>query len=215
MKNNFKTIFVTGIGTDVGKTIVSAILTEALETDYWKPVQSGTSEGLTDLLQVKNLVSNTTSKFHTSIYELKTAVSPHLAAKIEGVKIKKSLITLKNVSNNLLIEGAGGLLVPLNNKKMVIDLIKKNYYVVLVSKNYLGSINHTLLSINYLKNNGFKKIGVIFSGIENKDSEEIIKKQGKVTIIGRVELINEIEKTSIIIAGEKIKSSIKNFLDSH
>src|SRR6202012_1239001 len=136
-------IFVTGIGTDVGKTVVSAILTQALKADYWKPIQTGT-EFDNDTERVKKLVSNTSSVFHSEAYRLKASLSPHAAAKAENTKIDLAEINIPETTHTLIIEGAGGLLVPLNEKYFVIDLIKKmNAETILVVQNYLGSINHT------------------------------------------------------------------------
>ena len=177
--------FITGISTDVGKTVVSAIITEALEADYWKPVQAGELDNC-DTKKVKRLVSNTKSKFHPNAYALKTPMSPHGAADIDGIEIDIKKIKAPKTNNHLVIEGAGGLLVPLNNKDTVFNLIKPEYKVVVVSRHYLGSINHTLLTVNLLKEKGFD-VSLIFSGNEHKTTEDIIKKMTQVPIIGRIE----------------------------
>ncbi len=169
-----KIYFVTGIGTGVGKTIVSAILCEALHADYWKPVQCGNLDN-TDPDLVRSLLSNRKSKIHSEIYQLKTSASPHYAAALENVFIDPNKIIIPETQNTLVIEGAGGLMVPLNENFLMIDLIKKlNAEVILVSKNYLGSINHTLLSLEALKNRNIQVRGIVFNGEENKSSEEII-----------------------------------------
>jgi dethiobiotin synthetase len=180
-----KKIFITGISTDVGKTIASAIIAEALNADYWKPIQAGELEN-TDANKVERFVSNSISKFYPHTYALKTAMSPHAAAKIDGVTIDIKKITAPKTKNDLVIEGAGGLLVPLNAKYTILDLIKPDYKVIVVSRHYLGSINHTLLTVNLLKEKGFD-VSIIFSGHEHKTTEDIIKKMTKVTIIGRIE----------------------------
>ncbi len=171
-------LFVTGIGTDVGKTIVSAVLVEALKADYWKPIQAGYDNG-TDTQFVKQLISNTTTTFFQETYLLKTPASPHLAALNDGVEIELNKLILPKSSNkDLIIEGAGGLLVPLNDNNYVIDLIKHfDCEVILVSRNYLGSINHTLLSIEALKSRGIKIAGIVFNGERNQSTEEIILKK--------------------------------------
>jgi dethiobiotin synthetase len=179
------TYFITGISTDVGKTIVSAIVTEALEADYWKPVQAGELENC-DTKKVKKLVSNSNSKFHSNAYALKTPMSPHAAAEIDGIQIDLKNIKAPKTSNHLVIEGAGGLMVPLNDKNTILDLIKREYKVIVVSRHYLGSINHTLLTVNTLKNIGFD-VYLIFSGNEHKPTEDIIKKMTQVPVIGRIE----------------------------
>lgn len=180
------TFFVTGIGTDVGKTIAAAIITEALEADYWKPVQAGELTN-SDTHKVKSLVSNQRSQFHKNSYELKSPMSPHAAAAIDGINISVSKIKRPKTSNDLVIEGAGGLLVPLNNKETIIDLVQPDDKVILVSRHYLGSINHTLLSLELIENRGLKCFGIIFSGDENAASEEIILKMSGAIFLGRIE----------------------------
>jgi len=180
-------LFVTGIGTDVGKTIVSAILVEALKADYWKPIQAGYESG-TDTQLVKQLISNNTSNLFQETYLLKTPASPHLAASNDGIEIElNKLVIPTSVNNNLIIEGAGGLLVPLNDNDYVVDLIKHfDCEVVLVSQNYLGSINHTLLSLEALKSRGCKIAGIIFNGERNKSTEEIILKKHSFPFVGYI-----------------------------
>lgn len=181
-----KTFFITGIGTDVGKTLVSAIVIEAMKADYWKPIQAGELNN-SDAHKVKKLVSNEDSIFFDNAYALNTPMSPHAAAEIDGVKIQVKNIRRPETEKDLVIEGAGGLMVPLNNKETIADLISKDDVVILVSRHYLGSINHTLLSIEALKNRGIEKIAVIFSGNEHPTTEDAIKKLGKVEVIGRIE----------------------------
>jgi dethiobiotin synthetase len=179
------TYFITGIGTDVGKTVASAIITEALEADYWKPIQAGELDHC-DTKKVQGLVLNTKSKFHDNSYALETPMSPHAAADIDGVTVELKNIKLPKTKNNLVIEGAGGLLVPINNKNTILDLIKPNYKVIVISRHYLGSINHTLLTINLLKEKDLD-VSIIFSGNEHKTTEDIIIKMTKVNVIGRIE----------------------------
>lgn len=179
-----KVYFVTGTGTEVGKTVVSAILCEALRADYWKPVQCGNLYN-SDSAIIQSLLSNKKSKIHPEIYRLKTPASPHYAAALENVLIDPQKINLPDTHNDIVIEGAGGLMVPLNKNFMMIDLIKKlKAEVILVSKNYLGSINHTLLSLEASKNRNIPIKGIIFNGKKNKSSEEIIKKfSGKKSLL--------------------------------
>ena len=180
-----KKLFITGISTNVGKTIASAIVVEALEADYWKPIQAGELDHC-DTRKVEKLVSNTKSKFHPNTYALQTPMSPHAAADIDGVIIDIKKIVEPKTKNHLVIEGAGGLLVPINNTQTVLDLIKPEYKVIVVSRHYLGSINHTLLTVNLLKESGFDT-SLIFSGNEHKTTEDIIKKMVNVPVIGRIE----------------------------
>lgn len=180
-----KKYFITGISTDVGKTVVAAIVTEALQADYWKPIQAGDLH-YSDTDKIKELVSNKTSVFHNNSFALNTPMSPHAAAEIDGVRIKLNQIQEPKTKNSLVIEGAGGLLVPLNDTDTVLDIIKKEYTVIVVSRHYLGSINHTLLTVNTLKEKGFD-VSIIFSGNEHKTTEDIIKKMTGRPIIGRVD----------------------------
>jgi dethiobiotin synthetase len=178
------TYFITGIGTNVGKTIAAAIVVEALEADYWKPIQAGELD-YCDTKKVTALVSNSKSKFHSNSYALKTPMSPHAAAEIDGLKIESKKIIPPKTKKHLVIEGAGGLLVPINNTQTVIDLMQPNYQVIVVSRHYLGSINHTLLTIQHLKDKGFD-VSLIYSGDEHKTTEEIIAKMTQTKVIGRI-----------------------------
>ncbi|MGI9544397.1 MAG: dethiobiotin synthase [Cyclobacteriaceae bacterium] len=164
--------FVTAIGTDSGKTVVSAMLSEALRADYWKPIQSGYPS---DTETVQDLVSNPYSVFHTEAYRLQEPASPHQAARKEGIEIRLNNIWLPETGNDLIIEGAGGLMVPLNKRQFMIDLIEKvSDQVILVANLYLGSINHTLLTIDKLKRRNITVKGIVFNGRTNRDSEEVI-----------------------------------------
>lgn len=182
MKHNF---FVTGIGTEVGKTIASAILVEALQADYWKPIQAGDLEN-PDTYKVKSLVSNTKTVFYPNSFALKTPMSPHAAAKIDGVGITSARIKEPETSNHLVIEGAGGLLVPISDQETIADLMQPDHKIVVVSRHYLGSINHTLLTIEALKSRKLNCYGIIFSGNENPSTEEVIQKMTGVRILGRI-----------------------------
>jgi len=180
------TFFITGISTEVGKTVVSAIITEALEADYWKPVQAGDLNH-SDTHKVQQWVSNQKTIFHPSAYALQTPMSPHAAAEIDGISISAKTIKRPKTKNNLVIEGAGGLLVPLNETETMLDLIQPLDKVILVSKHYLGSINHTLLGIEALKNRGLNVFGIIFNGAETSTTEHIIASMSGVPILGRID----------------------------
>ena len=178
--------FITGIGTDVGKTIASAIITEALEADYWKPIQAGDLDN-SDSHKVKKYISNAKTTFHNNSYALNTPASPHLAANIDNVVINVENIKVPKTKNNLVIEGAGGLFVPLNEKDTIVDLIQPDYKVIVVSRHYLGSINHTLLTIEALKNKNISIAGIIFNGDQNSATEEIILSKTNCKFLGRIE----------------------------
>jgi dethiobiotin synthetase len=178
-------LFITGISTDVGKTIASSIVVEALESDYWKPIQAGDLDN-SDSHKIEAYISNQKTVIHENSYLLNTPASPHLAAQIDGVSIDLKKTTEPSTKNHLVIEGAGGLFVPLNDTDCVIDLIKPDYKVVVVSRHYLGSINHTLLTIEALQNRKITIAGIIFNGNENKSTEEIILSKTGVKYIGRI-----------------------------
>ena len=178
-------LFITGISTDGGKTIASAIIVEALQADYWKPIQAGDLNH-SDTNKVQSLVSNSQSHFHSNSYALQTPASPHLAAAIDGLTIAMNQIQEPKTNNHLVVEGAGGILVPLNETQSVVDLIQPDYKVIVVSRHYLGSINHTLLTIEALQNRQIQVAGIIFSGDENTSSESIILSRTAVPFLGRI-----------------------------
>jgi dethiobiotin synthetase len=179
-------IFVTGIGTDVGKTIASSIITESLQADYWKPIQAGDLDN-SDSHKIERYISNDKTVIHPNSYKLNTPASPHLAAEIDGITISIEKISAPETENHLVIEGAGGLFVPLNNQDTIVDLIQSDYRVVIVSRHYLGSINHTLLTIEALQNRKIAIAGIIFSGEKNDATESIILSKTGIKLIGRIE----------------------------
>jgi dethiobiotin synthetase len=197
-------LFVTGIGTGVGKTIVSAVLVEKLKADYWKPVQSGDLDN-SDTLTVKGLISNPVTKFHPEAYRLTQPFSPHKSAALDGIIIDPDKIITPDTDNCLIIEGAGGLMVPLNSRFLMIDLVKKlGAEVVLVSQNYLGSINHTLLSIAMLKEYAIPIKGLIFNGSKEPYSEDFILNYTDIKLLGHIPVFDQIDKQAIIDAGPGI-----------
>ena len=192
-----KRLFVTGIGTDVGKTVISAILTQKLQADYWKPIQAGELDN-TDSMKVSQWVENSTSVIHPEAYRLTQPMSPHAAAERDGVNIEMGNIIIPKTTRNLIIEGAGGLMVPLNQHDLVIDLISHlQADAVLVSRHYLGSINHTILSIKALRSRNIAIAGIIFNGDENRDTESIIESVCAVPILGRIPKIDDLNQHSI------------------
>lgn len=200
-----KPLFITGIGTDIGKTLISAILVEKLKADYWKPIQSGDLHN-SDTMKVKSLITNATSVFHPESYRLTQPFSPHKSADLDGIKIELQSISLPKTSNNtLIIEGAGGLMVPLNNREYIVDLIQTlEADVILVIKNYLGSINHTLLSLELLKSKNIPVKGIIFNGENDSYSEQAILNHSKLSILGRVPFVVELNREKIIDLGKTL-----------
>jgi dethiobiotin synthetase len=166
-----KKVFVTGIGTDVGKTIVSAILVEALQADYWKPIQTGSE---LDKERIASLVSQTVT-IHPEAYHLALPASPHTAAEAENTYILTKNIVIPTTKNHLVIEGAGGVMVPINDETLFIDwIVEQGLPTIIVSRHYLGSINHTLLTIAALQRRGVEIIGLVFNGKKNPSSERAI-----------------------------------------
>lgn len=197
--------FVTGIGTEIGKTISSAVLVEALEADYWKPIQAGELEN-SDTKKVFNLISNTKSQFHQESYRLKAAMSPHAAAQREGLEIQLTNCKVPSTENTLIIEGAGGLLVPLNDTDCIIDLIPQfKAETILISQHYLGSINHTLLSVESLQKRGLSIKGILFNGEENKETENIILSKTGLPSLGRIPTLKSINKDTIKTVAQHFK----------
>lgn len=201
-----KKYFITGISTEVGKTIAAAIVTEALEADYWKPIQAGDLEH-SDTHKIKQFISNKKSVFHENAFALNTPMSPHAAAEIDGITINLKDIIAPKTENHLVIEGAGGLLVPLNDNDTILDLIQPDYKVIVVSRHYLGSINHTLLTVNLLKEKGFD-VSLIFSGNEHKTTENIIQKMTNITVIGRIDEEPYFDENVIAEYAEKFRENL-------
>lgn len=192
-----KSVIIAGIGTEIGKTVISAIMTQAWQADYWKPVQSGNPEDA-DALFIQKMVVNPNMKILDSAYLLSQPLSPHSAAEIDGIAIELDQINTPKTDRNLVIELAGGILVPLNSKETNLDLIKKlNFPVILVSKNYLGSINHTLLSFEILKKNQINLLGIVFNGPINESGEKFILNYTQLPMLLRVH--EELEITPKII----------------
>jgi dethiobiotin synthetase len=181
-----KGYFISGTDTGVGKTIASAILLKKLKADYWKPIQTGFPED-SDTAFIKKLLAEEKIIYHPEAIKLKPPLSPFHAALQSNVSISAKDIKLPDNNNSLIIEGAGGLLVPIEADFLMIDLIKKlGFKVILVSKNYLGSVNHTLLSIEALKNRRIPIAGLIFNGEDINSTEAFILKQSGCHLIGRI-----------------------------
>lgn len=194
-------IFITGIGTGVGKTLTAACVTEALQADYWKPVQTGLEEG-TDTETVRGLVSNAVSVCHKEVYCLREPASPHLAARLEQVRIEVAPILqqadiIQPADRWLVIEGAGGLMVPLNEDVFTLDLIRElKAQVIIVAQNYLGSINHSLLTAKVLQHSGIAVLGWIFSGEYHTNENEVVRWSGY-RKLGRIERAEKVDRAFV------------------
>jgi dethiobiotin synthetase len=203
-------LFVSGIGTGIGKTVVAAVLTEALRADYWKPVQAGFETG-TDSSWLTSLISNSETVVHPEIYKLQMAASPHIAARKENLHIDLDRIVeefhKKDPKRPLVIEGAGGLMVPLNEKEFVIDLIKKlDALLILVSRNYLGSINHSLMTANICRSYGIVPAGWVFNDQYLNYEKEIAEWSGYSALFS-LPLMDSISQQTISKAAGRIDLS--------
>ena len=196
--------FITGIDTGIGKTVVSSILVQALSANYWKPIQSGDLEN-SDSLKVADLISKRINIYPES-YRLTEPLSPHLSAKKGGIEIKLKDIVPPS-STQLIIEGAGGVMVPIDEKgTYVTDMLSFcDAEVILVTKNYLGSINHTLLSIHYLQSKNYKIKGIVVTGEEDIETESIITNNTGVPILFHVPITTDLSKSFIKEQAVKVR----------
>jgi dethiobiotin synthetase len=198
--------FITAIDTNIGKTVVSAILAKAFNYPYWKPIQSGDLDN-SDTMKILKLSPNI--ECYDEAYRLEFPLSPHESARLSKVKLNFNEIKVPS-NENLIIEGAGGIMVPLNDKNLVIDIAKiANAEIILVIKHYLGSINHTLLSINYLQRNDYTIKGIIIVGDRLESSERAIKEHTGLDILYNFEHTDVIDKNYIEKQAIKIKNDIK------
>ncbi|NGP76243.1 dethiobiotin synthase [Balneolaceae bacterium YR4-1] len=191
-------IFISGTDTGIGKTVVSAMVTLGLSATYWKPVQSGLEEE-TDTEFVKRVTGLPDTHFKPERYRLQEPLSPHASAAIDGVSISLDDFQLPDTgSNNLVVEGAGGLLVPLNDDDMIIDLIEKfRLPVLLVVRSELGTLNHTFLSLEALRNRNIPIIGVVMNGPKNESNRKAIEKYGRVEVLGEIEPLQTLDPKTL------------------
>lgn len=196
--------FITGTDTNIGKTLVSSWLCLHTKYNYFKPIQSGTIESV-DRLEVQRLSG---TFCYSECYSLKEPLSPHMAARHEGIRIDLSTINLPQTSN-LIVEGAGGVFVPLNDQYVMLDLmVKFNLPVIIVARTTLGTINHTLLTIQAIRQRGLTIAGVILSGEPNADNATAIEHYGNVSVLATLPLLPIINKQELqnIPLPEKLKT---------
>ena len=208
-----KIIFVSGTGTGIGKTFVSAILAEALHADYWKPVQAGYAT-ITDSEWVRSVLTNKQSIIHPEVYKLKLAASPHIAAREENITIslQKIVSQLPSSGNDLIIEGAGGLMVPLNDHEFVTDLIKLlDVPVILVSRNTLGSINFSLLTAMACKQKNINVMGWMFNDNYLDYEQDIVRWSG-IASLGSIPYAKHKDSEFILEQAERVKEELENWL---
>jgi dethiobiotin synthetase len=184
-------LFVTGTDTNVGKTVLSALLVAALDGTYWKPIQTGSIEG-TDRQQVMRWADVPESRTVPECYCFEPPVSPHLAAEMAGATIAlENIVRPPAAPAPLIIEGAGGAMVPINDSQTMLDLMKHlGAPVVIAARTALGTINHTSLTVSALRNAGVTVRGVVMIGDENKDNERAIAHYAAVPIVGRIPMLN-------------------------
>lgn len=190
--------FITGTDTGVGKTIASAVLTFILKGCYWKPIESGLSEESPSLEQVKNLTSLSDDHFHPSSYLFQAPLAPVEAAELEGVSIDLSQCHEPRTDKPLIVEGAGGIYVPLNENESMLDLMKKLALpVIIVARGTLGTINHTLLTIEGLRQNNINIHGIVFSGHLNLANQKAIENWGQVKTLFHIPFFDKIDAPTL------------------
>lgn len=202
-------VFVTGTDTDVGKTVVSACLINALEGNYWKPIQSGLFSR-TDTEEIYRLVNNDKMESIPPVYELSEPLSPHESARRDGVRISLKNFYFSKSQAPLVVEGAGGVMVPLNKKKFVIDLIVKlKLPIILVARSSLGTINHTLLSLAALRKRNCRVLGVIMNGEHNQVNIDAIETYGKTSVIFEMLPIKRLNAKTLVYASNHLKKTLE------
>ncbi len=206
--SNKRGVFVSGTDTEVGKTVASACLVLALGADYWKPVQSGLSEG-TDTAEIARLTGLPPDRFHPSTYELEAPLSPHEAARREQVRIALDAFVLPASTRPVVVEGAGGLLVPLNGDALIIDLIARlGLPTVLVARSTLGTINHTLLSLAALEARDLPVAGVIMNGPPNPANRAAIESYGRTEVIAELPPVEPLDADSVARLADGLRAAL-------
>ena len=196
-KRSIKKFFITGTDTSVGKTLFCSILMDKFLYDYWKPIQTGNKND-NDTIYIKKICKIPSNRFYKPAFSFRKSLSPHQAAKYENVSINLNNIKKPITNNPLIIEGIGGILVPLNNKNLIIDLIKKlKFPVIIVTRSTLGTINHTLMTIKILRQNKIKIYGVVLNGVMNKKNAQSIEHFGKVKVLAQIPFFKKISLKKI------------------
>ncbi|MET6997442.1 dethiobiotin synthase [Chitinophaga defluvii] len=212
-----RSVFITGIGTGVGKTVTAACVTEALQADYWKPVQSGLDEG-TDTETVQRLLTNKVSVCHPEAYRLKEPASPHLAARLEEVIIEPERIytqaaALQPAGRYLIMEGAGGLMVPLHENVFTLEVIKHlQIPVIIVAQNYLGSINHAMLTAKVLRYEAIPVAGWIFTGDYHTNESEVVRWSG-IPQIGRIPFTSRVDAAFVKSCASELLPRLQEIME--
>lgn len=192
-------MFVTGTGTDIGKTFVSAVLMAGLAGRYWKPIQSGTLES-SDTQWIRRHTGLSAEHFLPETYCFEAPLSPHTAAALEGKQISLNNIVVPQIDSSeyLIVEGAGGIMVPLNDDELMLDLIARlNFPTIIVADSGLGTINHTLLTIEQLNRHGIKIFGVVMNGDRNPANRASIERFGQVDVLAEIEHLAEVTPSTL------------------
>lgn len=199
--------FITGTDTGIGKTVAASWLMLAVDGEYWKPVQAGV-EGETDTDAVQRMTGLEAARFHEPAYTLKASLSPHEAARREGIEIEMARLAPPAHRRPLIVEGAGGVLVPLNHRDLMADLMGRlGLPVILVARTSLGTINHTLLSLEALQNRGLEVAGVVLNGEPNPANREAIIAYGNVPVIGELPVFTQVTRTALSAVTPKLPAA--------
>jgi|TARA_B100001964_G_scaffold96766_1_gene108357 malonyl-CoA O-methyltransferase len=199
-----KGVFITGTDTGIGKTVVSAWLMRALDGDYWKPVQTGLDGGASDSETVRRLSEFPDERFHAPLHELRAPLSPQAAARLEGVAIMLGGFSLPGSSRPVIVEGAGGVLAPLGEGLVMADLMGcLGLPVVMVAGTALGTINHSLLSLEALRSRGLEIAGVVFCGAPDAANREAVERFGEVAVIGEIPILDPLDAAAMAALGAK------------
>ncbi len=191
-------LFVTGTDTDIGKTVVAAWAMLHLEATYWKPVQAGLADE-TDEEAVRRLTGAADDRFLPSAYRLPDPLSPHEAARRAGTRIEMAKLVPAENRGSLIIEGAGGLMVPLNEDCFVIDLIRQlEATAILVCRSTLGTINHTLLSLQALRAREIPIAGVVMNGPKTPHNRSAIETYGQVRVLAEIPLLDPLTREALL-----------------
>ena len=213
MAGALSSLIVAGIGTDVGKTVVSAFLCQALGFDYWKPIASGSEDGPVDHEVMRGLVSSVSVHIHPPRYVFRKSLSPHIAARLEEVSIDETALELPSRDRPMVVELAGGVAVPISDTLTNLDLVVRlRLPVIVVSRHYLGSINHTLLTMQALRARAIPIAGVLFNGDELPDTERIITLMANVAHLGRIPTMQAVTREAIEELARKIGPPLRSQL---
>ena len=189
--------FLTGTDTEVGKTVICAWLMVHYKYHYWKPIQSGMDSP--DIKTIQKITGFDSSFFFPPAYELQQPLSPHESAKRDGIKIELANFLLPREETKVVVEGAGGILVPINEKYFIIDIIKKlSLPILLVARSGLGTINHTLLTVSELKKRNLPLLGIILNGKRNQSNREAIEKYSGVSVVSELEPLKTLDKKTLL-----------------